>query len=228
MWAWLLDNLPAAAASADFGPQAVANTLAALVKLDALSPSLLHALHVPLLRVLEQSCSGSAAAGGAGLTGRGLTQVLWALGREAAARPLLLAVKPQLFQALWTAAPSLDAQVGAALWVIWGAALAVSCLLCTAACGPLCCRHHCKCLPECKRHQPDLGCCHFFLSLLPFSILPQGIATAWFALGEASSRCLLEELDLERETPTLLPRLAAAMRAAAPAMTFHGLAQVGA
>lgn len=51
-WAWLLDQVPAAAATPGFGPQCVANTLAALCRLDALSPRLLQALRAPLLRAL--------------------------------------------------------------------------------------------------------------------------------------------------------------------------------
>lgn len=116
VWAWLLDNLQPAASSPDFGPQAVANTLAALVRLDALSPALLEALHPPLERALHLTATGASdgqSAAGGGFTSQGLSQVCWALGREPAARPLLLAVKPALFQALTAAAPTLDAQVRA-------------------------------------------------------------------------------------------------------------------
>ena len=132
-WCWLLDQLPAAAQAPEFGGQCISNTLAALCRLDALSPSLLHALHAlhaPLLRALQGttgcgSSGGGAGAGAgaagagapagaaAGLDNRGLSQVMWAFGKDGNLKPLLLAVKPQLFRALWAAAPNLDAQVGA-------------------------------------------------------------------------------------------------------------------
>lgn len=134
VWCWLLDQLPPAAQAPEFGGQCLSNTLAALCRLDALSPSLLHALHAPLLRALHGSSGGSGipsrsiggdagggSAGGttavaaAGLDSRGLSQVMWAFGKDDNLKPLLLAVKPQLFRALWVAAPNLDAQVGAGL-----------------------------------------------------------------------------------------------------------------
>jgi hypothetical protein len=124
-WCWLLDQLPAAAQAPEFGGQCVSNTLAALCRLNALSPSLLHALHAPLLRALQGATGCGSAAGSvgyaaagapaaaAGLDTRGLSQVMWAFGNDRNLKPLLRAVKPQLFGALWAAAPDLDAQVGA-------------------------------------------------------------------------------------------------------------------
>ena len=208
-WCWLLDQVPAAAEAPEFGEQCTANVLAALCKLDALSPPLLHALHAPLRRAL-QSCARSAhnGAGGPRFGSRGLTQLLWCLGKDDSLRPLLLALKPQLFDALWAAAPSLDARVSAractqfelarvagragdlGLWAIVGKVFAS---------GPTC---------------PFSLCC------------VQAVATAWWALGEASSRCSPQELHLEAEASGLLHRLAQAATAEAGGMTFQGLSEV--
>jgi hypothetical protein len=58
--------------------------------------------------------------------------------------------------------------------------------------------------------------------------LLQGVVTMWWALGELSSHCQLEELHLAAEAPGLLQRLAAAARAVAGGFVFQELSQVGA
>lgn len=108
-WGWLLDELLKAAATPGFGPQCVSNSLAALCKLDALSPPLLLALRAPLLRALRSPAPAQR------LSTRGLTQLLWCIGKDVKSlEPLVLAVKGPLLEAVWAAAPELDAQVGAA------------------------------------------------------------------------------------------------------------------
>ncbi|KAL4431187.1 hypothetical protein ABPG75_006443 [Micractinium tetrahymenae] len=159
-WAWLLDQVLAAAAAPSFGPQCVANSLAALSRLDALSPQLLQALHAPLLRALAAPAAADR------LTTQGLTQVLSSIARDLPSlKPLILRddVRARLWEALWAAAPQLDAQ---------------------------------------------------------------GVAAAWAALGELSSGCSPHELQLGAEAPDLLPRLAAAAKAAADGLTILGMAQV--
>lgn len=83
------------------------NAPQALVKLDALTPFLLRALEGPLLRALASAHSRSS---------HFLTQLLWAFGHEQAARPLLLAVAPQLLGAMAAAAPNLDGQAISTAW----------------------------------------------------------------------------------------------------------------
>lgn len=113
MWAWLLDCVAAAAQQdPQFGPRCAANALWALHKLDALDCARLEALRTPLARALAATAAGSGPPP-TRLSERGLTQVLSVLGADPATQPLLLALQPQLLQALWVAAPSLDAQVGA-------------------------------------------------------------------------------------------------------------------
>lgn len=182
-WAWLLDQVAAAAATPGFGPQCVANSLAALCRLDALSPQLLHALQAPLLRALAAPEAADC------LTTRGLTQVrdaclqcnpLWQLhvtpwlhvdsllhvqlaepstlpehscssapilhqrpplqvlhsitSDLPSLKPLILhdGMRARLWETLWAAAPSLDAQVGtAAASIGWDGELP-SLLLCLA------------------------------------------------------------------------------------------------
>ena len=107
-WGWLLQQVACAAHEADeFGEQSAVSCLASLVKLDSRwSPDLLRALRRPLARALQATgCAGGA------LGCRGLTQLLWCLGREDGLRRLFLVLKPQLLHALWTVAPALDAQV---------------------------------------------------------------------------------------------------------------------
>ena len=49
----------------------------------------------------------------------------------------------------------------------------------------------------------------------------------WWALGEVSIHCQLDELHLAGEAPGLLQRLAAAAKAVAGGFAFQGLSQVG-
>ena len=166
MWAWIIDILPLAAASDDFGAHSTAKTLASLCKLGvfALRPSLLRALRGPLLRALDNTGMPG------GLDGRGLSQVLWAFGRCGEASGLLAEVKDCLWAALEAAAPTIDAQ---------------------------------------------------------------GIATAWWALGEASARCPSpppRHLCLSgNAAPGLLACMAAAAasRAEEGGMSLQGISQVG-
>lgn len=193
---WLLDCLAAAAQAPEWSARCTANVLAAVCKLDALSPSLLRALHAPLLRTLAGATPDR-------LTGSGLTQVLWALSRDAGMQPLLLAAKQPLLGALRAATPTLDAQVGAA-WAEGKAAAAGAVLL-----GAPLFSQRCD-----------------GLLIRPIPSLTQGVGVAWKALGDISSRCTPRELHLEREAPDLLPRLAAAAKAAAHGMTLQSLAEV--
>lgn len=224
LWAWLLDCLAAAAQQdRQFGPRCAANALWALHKLDALDCRMLGALHPPLARALAAT---AAAAGGPHdcLSARGLSQVLWVLGSEAATQPLLLALKPQLLQALWAAAPSLDGQVGACTCggVLQPAGVRY-------ACGSLLPRQ-----PGClfawefspRPAHPNMTRMHSPPSLPPSRNWPQGVATAWHALGAISARSAPEEAQLGSDAPELLPRLVAAARAVAPGMNFQGLAEV--
>lgn len=197
VWGWLLDCLVAAARQdPEFGPRCAANALWALHKLDALDCARLEALQAPLARALAATAAGSGPPQ-TRLSARGLTQMLGVLGADPATLPLLLALKPQLLQAVWVAAPELDGQVRA----------------CTILRG------------KAVRQPPSGVCAH--LPSCHCAVPSQGISTAWHALGNISVWCSPSDAELGAWPPELLSRLAAAARAVAPSMTFQGLAEVG-
>lgn len=161
VWAWLLDCLAAAASQdPEFGPRCAANALWALHKLDALDCARLEALRAPLARALAATVAGRGTLA-TRLSARGLTQVLGVLGADSATLPLLAALKPQLLQALWVAAPTLDAQVGAGQGS-WLGALRMLLLNCSPACSPALlllwnCYTLCVLFTPCHRPCPQPG-----------------------------------------------------------------------
>ena len=176
VWAWLLDCLAAAASQdPEFGPRCAANALWALHKLDALDCARLEALRAPLARALTATAAVSGTPAPR-LSARGLTQVLGVLGADPATLPLLTALKVQLLQALWVAAPTLDAQVGAGQGS-WLGTLRMLLFNCSPACSPTLLLH--------------CGTAALYLLIIPMHrAFPQpGMRWAALLLAAALTRC---------------------------------------
>lgn len=110
-WPWLLAQVASAAAAPDFLNWHASSLLWALCKLHGVTAITLHALHAALARALAAAARNGGSAGASSLPIDSLLQVLWAFAVEPRLQPMLQQLKPELFAAMWVAAPHLASKV---------------------------------------------------------------------------------------------------------------------